>query len=129
MPPTLLALLIDNPVAERPALAGHLLTGTSFEAKPWLGPPWCQILGLDMHRPAAQVYNEAIYDLLTDNAAVLGARPALQLKDNATGHVTVPGLTKARTRLCRVLDTLSLTTVFRGHGKCAKPLLEPSTGC
>ena len=48
-----------------------------------------------------QVYNEAIYDLLADQTTLLGARPALQLKDNAAGRVTVPGLTKVRTHVLR----------------------------
>ena len=39
-----------------------------------------------------QVHNDNIYDLLAERS--VGERPALQLKDNAAGHVTVSGLTK-----------------------------------
>ena len=42
----------------------------------------------------AQVYNEAIYDLLS-LPGPSGARPGLHLKENATGHITIPSLTKA----------------------------------
>ena len=54
--------------------------------------------GHTRHRPqlwlsCAQVYNDAIYDLLS-TPGPSGARPGLHLKENATGHITIPSLKK-----------------------------------
>jgi hypothetical protein len=53
--------------------------------------------------PAAQVYNENIFDLLDEPApGAVGPRPALKLKEDAQGRIFVAGLSEV---CCVLLHT------------------------
>lgn len=45
-----------------------------------------------------QVYNDSVHDLLDESAHGAGGRPALRLKEDASGRVLVAGLSEVLLR-------------------------------